>query len=136
MEQEISEKVKRLLRKVKMVYVSTANKDGTPHIAVEEGMIILNNDRVLFRAWFCFRTLENLRENPAISLALFDPETKQGYQLLGEMETMETGAILNGFVPGREGGWEGYPQAEHQLLLHIQKISSLALGPHSDEFLH
>jgi general stress protein 26 len=136
MEPEILEKAKKLLQKVKIVYVSTANKTGVPHIAVEEGMVFLEKSQILFRAWFCFKTLDNLRENPAVSLALLDPKTKQGYQLLGEMEKIEKGAILNGFAPGKEKGWAGYPQAEHQLLIRIQEISLLAAGPHSDEFLN
>lgn len=135
MEPAVLERIKKLLQKVKIVYVSTANKKGVPHIAVEEGMVFLNKDQVFFRAWFCFKTLDNLRENPAISLAFLDPKTKQGYQLSGKMEKIEKGAILNGFAPAKEKGWADYPQAEHQLLIRIQEISLLAAGPHSDEFL-
>jgi general stress protein 26 len=135
MEKEILEKVKKLLQKVKLIYVATSNKEGIPHIAVEEGMIFLDNDRVLFRAWFCFKTLDNLRENPSISLAVLAPKARQGYQLFGEMEKIEEGAILNGFAPVKEKVWTGYPQAEHRLLIRIQRISPLASGPHADEFL-
>ncbi len=68
-------------------------------------------------------------------MAVLDPKTNQGFQFLGKMEKIEQGAILDGIAPAKEKGRVGYPQAEHQLLISIQKISHLAVGPHSDEFL-
>jgi general stress protein 26 len=136
MDPGILEKVKRLLQRVNVVYVSTANKEGIPHVAVEKGMVLLEKDQVFFRAWFCLTTLDNLRENPIVSLAVLDPKTNRGFQLLGETEEIEKKAILNGFAPAKEKEWAGYPQAEYQLLIRIRKISHLATGPHSDEFLN
>jgi predicted pyridoxine 5'-phosphate oxidase superfamily flavin-nucleotide-binding protein len=129
----ILQKVKKLVQQVKVVYVATADKRAVPHIAASEGLTFLNKGQIVFRAWFCLRTVQNLEENPKLTLAVLDPETQEGYQLTGEINRIEKGAMLDGFVPGKEK--RGLPQAEHQLFIHIQEISELTSGPHSDEFL-
>jgi general stress protein 26 len=99
MEPGIFGRVKKFAQKVKVVYVATANKKGIPHLAASEGMTFVDQDRIFFRAWFCLRTVENLLENPRLSLGILDPKTQEGYQLLGEMERIEKGAILDGYAP-------------------------------------
>ena len=129
------EKVKTLVEKVKVVYVATADKEGIPHIAASEGISFVGEDQIAFRAWFCLKTVENLGQNPNLSLAVLHPKSKEGYQILGKIERIEEGAILDGYSPEEERKRAGYPQAEHQLLIRVEKISVLAAGPHSDEFI-
>jgi uncharacterized protein len=135
MERELMEKIKKLVQKMGIVYVATADRKGTPHIAAAEGMTFSDEDQITFRAWFCLKTVENLEKNPKLSLAILNPKTKEGYQILGELERIDRGAILDGFGSEKEKKWAGYPQAELQLLIRIQKLSSLTSGPHSDEFI-
>jgi uncharacterized protein len=135
MKRGMLEQVKKLVQEVGVVYVATSDREGVPHIAAAEGMTFAKEDRILFRAWFCLKTLENLEKNPKLSLAILHTGTREGYQILGEIERMERGAILDGYRPGEEKKWAGYPQAEHQLSIRIEKVSSLSSGPHSDEFI-
>jgi general stress protein 26 len=136
MDSEILEKVKQLVKKVGTVYIATADGKGTPHIAASEGMTFTNEGQVLFKAWFCLKTVENLEKNRKLSLAILSPKTREGYQILGEIERIDRGAILDGYGPGNEKKWAGFPQAEHQLLIQVLKVSALTSGPHSDEFIH
>ena len=135
MERETLEKVKKLVQKLGIVYLATADKKGTPHIAASEGMTFTKEGKILFKAWFCLKTVENLAMNRKLSLAILNPKTQEGYQVLGEIERIHKGAILNGNGSDQEEKWAGYPQAEHQLLIRVQKIASLTSGPHSDEFV-
>jgi predicted pyridoxine 5'-phosphate oxidase superfamily flavin-nucleotide-binding protein len=135
MDSETLREVKALARKAKRVYVATTDQEGTPHIAAAEGFSFIDEDRILFSAWFCLETVKNLEENPKIALAFLDPRKNKGYQLWGEMERIERGAILNGFSPEIDEKWKGYPQAEHQLYIRLVKVSPFSSGPHSDEFL-
>ncbi len=135
MKKAMLEKVKKLVQDVKVVYVATSDREGIPHIAAAEGMSFVKEDRILFKAWFCLKTVENLGQNPKLSLAILHPETGQGYQILGEIERIEKGAILDGYRPEEEAKWVGYPQAEHQLSIRIERVSSLTSGPHSDQFI-
>ena len=135
MDREILEKIKQLVKKVGTVYIATADREGTPHIAASEGMTFTKEGQVVFKAWFCLKTVENLEKNRKLSLAILNPKTREGYQILGEIERIDRGAILDGYGSGNEKKWAGFPQAEHQLLIQVQKISSLTSGPHSDEFI-
>ncbi len=135
MKKAMLEKVRKLVQEVRVVYVATSDKEGIPHIAAAEGMSFAKEDRIVFKAWFCLKTVENLGQNPRLSLAILHPETGQGYQILGEIERIERGAVLDGYRPGEETKWAGYPQAEHQLLIRVEKVSSLTSGPHSDQFI-
>lgn len=135
MERETLEKVKKLIQEVGIVYVATADREGIPHIAAAEGMTFTDEGQVIFKAWFCLKTVENLGKNPELSLAVLNPKTKEGYQILGEIERIDRGAILDGYGSEEEKKWAGYPQVEHQLSVRIQKVSSLTSGPHSDEFI-
>ncbi len=133
MEKGLLDEVKNLVQGVKVVYVATATREGIPHIAASEGMTFLDGDQVVFRAWFCIKTVGNLQENPRLSLAVLNPETREGYQLFGELERIEKGAMLDGFAFEKEREWAGYPQAEHQLFIRIKAVSHLTSGAHSDE---
>jgi uncharacterized protein len=132
MEPGILGKVQELARKVKTVYIATSNRKGIPHLAASEGLAFVGPDRIFFSAWFCRRTVENLRENPKLSLAMLDSETQEGYQLLGETERIEEGAILDGYAPDTEKRWAGLPQAEHRLFIRVKEVLHLSSGPHSD----
>jgi general stress protein 26 len=135
MEKGLLDEVRKLVQEVKIVYVATANREGIPHIAASEGMTFVDGDQVVFTAWLCIKTVENLRENPRLSLAVLNPESRKGYQLWGEMERIERGAILDGFSLEKEQEWISYPQAEHQLFIRIRGISHFTSGVHSDEVM-
>ena len=127
------QKVKELVEKVGTVYIATADRKGTPHIAASEGMAFTKEGHIVFKAWFCLKTVANLGENRKLSLAVLNPKTQEGYQILGEIKRIDRGAVMDGYGSDREKSWEGYPQVEHQLLIHAKKVSSLTSGPHSDE---
>jgi len=135
LERETLKKVKELVQKLGIVYLATADREGTPHIAASEGVTFTEEGKILFKAWFCLKTVENLAMNRKLSLAILNPKTQEGYQILGEIERIDRGAILDGYGSGREEKGAGYPQAEHQLLIRVQKLASLTSGPHSDEFV-
>jgi uncharacterized protein len=133
MERKIPGRIKKLAEKVKMAYVATSSKEGIPHLAASEGMTFLEQDRIFFRAWFCIRTIENLQENPKLALAILDPDTGEGYQLLSEMERIDRMATLDGYSPETAKKWAGLPQDEHQLRIRVKEVLHLTSGPHSDE---
>ncbi len=135
MDSEILREVEALARKAKRIYVATTDQDGMPHIAAAEGFSFIDEDRIFFSAWFCLETVKNLGDNPRIALAFLDPRKNRGYQIWGEMERIEEGAVLDGFSPELDQKWKTYPQAEHQLYIRLTRISAFSSGPHSDESL-
>ena len=71
-------------------------------------MAFTDGDQVVFRAWFCLKTVENLYEHPRISLGVLDPVTGKGYQLMGRMERVEGGYPQRVCASDGEG-LEGFP---------------------------
>lgn len=57
-------------------------------------MKVADNRHVAFEEWFCHKTLENLTVNPQITIGLVNTQAGKGYQLIGEVEEVNVGAIL------------------------------------------
>ncbi len=130
---EIGKEMKSLIEQSKWVYVGTSDKEGRVHLSVAEGMCVPDEKHIAFEEWFCPRTLENLKDNPQITVGVVDQETGKGYQMMGELEDVDVGAVMNGFSKEKEAEWRGYPQSKHQLYIRADSILKLNRGPHSDE---
>mgnify|MGYP005845678607 CR=1 FL=1 len=78
----------------KIAYLATADAAGVPHLAVGE-IVEAGGETLLFRGWLCPRTLANLEDNPAVSLAVgLGPE---GLQFVGTLEDKTVDAVLDGY---------------------------------------
>ena len=132
---EIGEDIRSFMEGSRLVCVGTSDHRGKVHLSVVEGMRILDEKHVVFEEWFCEKTLENLKENLQISVGVVDPRTGKGYQMMGEVEDVGLGAMLDGFDRDKEEAWRGYPQSQHQLHVRMDSVMELNKGPHSDEEL-
>lgn len=132
---KIPESVKEKIKDARIFFVATANKSGVVHMAAAERLSILDDENVAFTNWFCFKTMEHLRENPSIAIGFVDPETGKGHQLLGKVEAISAGAILDGFSCEceHEEGMAQYPQEEHELIIRVDHVLDLTTGAHSDQ---
>ncbi len=130
---KIGGEVKSVIEGADLFYVGTADKMGTVHLAVTGDLKVPDDMHVAFEDWFCHKTLENLKSNPRITVGVVDSRMKKGYQLIGEVERVNIGAILNGFSDQKEEEWSHYPQSTHQLFIRVDRIVELNIGPHSDE---
>ena len=127
----ISDEIASLCKRVKTAYIASSSQSGEPHLAVADNLLIADDEHIVFSSWFCYQTIENLKDNPSVSLVMWDSKVNSGYQLLGNVEKIDDGAILNGFAPDKEEA--GFPQVESRLTIRIKKILRFNLGPHSDE---
>lgn len=130
---KIEEGVKSLIEGCGYFSVGTSDQTGGVHLAVAVDLKVPDDEHVAFEDWFCRRTLENIKVNPRLTIGAVDSRTKRGYQLIGEVERVNTGAILNGFAEEKEDEWSHYPQSAHQLYIRVDRILELNIGPHSDE---
>lgn len=130
---EIKGELKSFIEGSTLIYVATSDRSGRVHLSVTDQISVPDEAHVAFEEWFCTGTLENLKENPLISIGLVDSRTGKGYQLLGEVEDVDLGAMLNGFAGDKEEEWRRLPQSQHQLYVRVEAISELVAGPHSDE---
>jgi hypothetical protein len=113
------------------VFVATADAGGLPHLAAAGLMRYISGKHVEIAAWFCPGTLANLQHNRKISLTVWDAREDLGYQLLGKVEEIEEGAVMNGYTPKVEGE-SSMPQFERKLQVHVDKVIAFSHAPHSD----
>ncbi len=118
-------------RRMKGVYVSTANARGLPHLAFATAVEIISGNRISVEEWFCPGTVQNVRENPLISVVSWNPDTDTGFQVLGKVEKMEETAMLNGFSPETED--VPMPQTERKLIILVDQVLSFSAAPHGDK---
>jgi len=129
---KISEVVKESIEKAHIIYVSTSDKEGIPHLAAGEKIVIPESGPIRLEAWFCIKTVENLMNNPHIAIATIDTGTKEGYQLIGKVENIEDKRMMDGFVPDLEEKWAGLSVTEYTLYVNVREVLKFNTGVHSD----
>jgi uncharacterized protein len=118
-------------KRMKHVYVATADLGGFPHLATAGSVEMVSDDQIAVEEWFCPGTVENVRENPLVSVVSWDSVKDVGFQILGNVEKTEEIAIMDGFSPEIEKGPQ-MPQSERRLLVRVHEVLSFSRGPHSD----
>jgi uncharacterized protein len=111
--------------------IATVDGAGLPRVATASRISpVPGRSAVVVDAWFCPGTLANLEVNRKTSLVLYDRRADRGHQLLGETETVEEVAMMNGYAPGREG--DALPQVERRLVVRVDRIIGFRNAPHPD----
>jgi len=134
--ENILSRIKDFSKQVELFYVATSNQKKEVHLAVAKDLIFLpDNEHVAFKSWFCKKTIENIFENPNISIAIYDAKADTGYQIVGRTVSKNVVAVLNGYSPQLEKVEREYPQEEYQLKIKIINIMDLHRVVHSDKYL-
>jgi predicted pyridoxine 5'-phosphate oxidase superfamily flavin-nucleotide-binding protein len=116
---------------VDYVFIATADAKGLPHIAGVGSLADTSEGLVAIQEWFCPTTVSNLKENPNISIIIWDPSRDFGYQMLGQLERIEEVGILDGYVPEKEAE-SRLPQEKERLLIRPFKVVKFCQAPHTD----
>ncbi len=127
----ISEKMKRFIEEINHGFVASADQRSRPHLAATTGLKVPDSNHIVFEAWFCRRTLENVTEVPRVALAVIDRQSGIGYQFLCRVENTAQIGILDGFSPGAAEE-PGFPQVEIRMTVRVEDILEFTQGPHSD----
>ena len=126
----ISEKLKKFIEETDLAFVASADQRARPHLAAGRGLKVPDPEHVVFEAWFCRKTLENVAEVPRITMVVIDAATGGGYQLVGTVEKVIPIGILNGFAPEAEA--PGTPQVESRMVVRVEEIMEFSTGAHTD----
>jgi hypothetical protein len=113
------------------VLVATASAEGVPHLAAAGGVQGGAGGTLEITAWFCPGTLENLERNPRLSLTVWDPGADRGHQIVGDLERIDTRALLDGFAYGLESDG-AVPQVERTIVMRPRRALVFTHAPHTD----
>ncbi len=109
------------------IFVGTSNKDGIPNISAKGTFIsILDDETIAYADVYSLKTLENVRQNPHVTIAVINAKTFKGYQFKGLAEVVESGPIL-------EDARNQNPQTSSVTKVRVQGVYLLDYGPKAGE---
>ena len=127
----ISPKMKRFIEETGGAIVASADSFGRPHLAAGGGLTVQGRRELVFAAWFCRETLNNVQQNPYVAVAVIDAGSGRGYQLTGRVVKTADVALLDGQAPQVEE--PGMPQVQWQMTVRVEQVLEFAHGVHSDQ---
>ncbi|MDD5254451.1 MAG: pyridoxamine 5'-phosphate oxidase family protein [Candidatus Omnitrophica bacterium] len=113
------------------IFVTSADKEGRPHLAAAEKVSLDHRGLLAIELWPCPATLRNAQENKHVSLIIWDAERDSGYQLSGEVEGVQEDAFLDGYIP-QAGKINPPPRVKRMLLIRVEQVVEFTRAPHSD----
>ncbi|OGX46609.1 MAG: hypothetical protein A3G38_00640 [Omnitrophica WOR_2 bacterium RIFCSPLOWO2_12_FULL_51_8] len=131
MRNELLKKAVDLGQRLGRIFLTTADNNGVPHLSIATKISINSNVELSVAGWFCPGTVANLESNPNIGVTIWDAERDIGYQLLGKKDALREVAMLDGYVPEREGKLH-LPQVEREVAVKVEKIFEFKQVPHND----
>lgn len=109
------------------VFVGTSSKDNMPNISAKGTFIrILDEETIAFADVYSRKTLENVRQNPRVSVAVINAKTYKGYQFKGRAEVVEGGPIL-------EEARQQNPQIASVTKVRVEQVYLMDYGPRAGE---
>ncbi len=114
-----------------LAFVGTADRNGRPNIAPKGSMGLENEETFVFAEGGGKKTLQNLKENPEVTVAYVDREKVEGYQFKGKAEIIEQGSLYDKFAKIAEERGRQKPIAV--VKIKIEEIYSLKPGPMAGE---
>lgn len=92
---KLSEEAKKIISEVHPALVATASKDGKPNVSPKGSFQVLDDEHVIFTDMASPRTVANLRENPQISVIVFDAANHKGCRIWGRCEILDSGELFD-----------------------------------------
>jgi hypothetical protein len=80
---KVTDEIKESMKGIKLAYLATAGKDGTPNVVPIGAFKLLDDETLLISDQFFKKTLKNLQENPKIALAWWGE--KDGFQIKADV---------------------------------------------------
>jgi hypothetical protein len=119
-------------KRVEHLFVALVGDGGFPYVNSARRIEQVAANQFALEEWFCPLTVQHLSENPRLAVLIWDPATDDGYEILGEALMFESGAYLNGFLPGLEEGAD-FSQVNRKLIIRAEKISPFSHALRCDD---
>jgi len=115
-------KIKEMIEKNPLA-LSTTNKEGKPHVIAVTDVKLIDENQLLIGNNFMKKTIDNIKNNPNVSLAVWDNKKgskAEGYGIDGIAEYYEKGKFLDMIKKIHQGC-----PARGAIVVNIKKISKL-----------
>ncbi|WP_449240652.1 pyridoxamine 5'-phosphate oxidase family protein [Desulfoscipio gibsoniae] len=120
--------VKDLFIKTAIYPVATASKDGIPNVVPIHFVKVYDEDTILLVDNFMDKSLKNLRENPQLSICVWDMDKKQAYQIKGKATIVSSGKPFDEAVDWVKKG-APHLAPKSAILMQVTSIYNCQPGP-------
>lgn len=124
----LTPEMKELFAKVKLFPVATASKKGIPNVTPIAFVTLVKDDTIWMADNFMNKTLANLKENPHVSIYLYDTEVKRCCQIKGNAEIRTSGEDYEKMKKMVQEKKPGLP-AKSLIIIRITDVFECMPGP-------
>jgi len=122
----LTDEMKEAIEK-NLVFVATASSDGTPNVVPIGFTRPIDNKRILIVDVFMKKTIDNLEENPKVSLIVQNAK-EHPYQFKGTAEAFKSGKFFEEAVEWAQNVMSEV-EPKSAVLVTIKEIYSVKPGP-------
>ena len=126
----ISAEIRRYIERAATAVLASTDNGGQPHLVLGNICSEDEGDQLVFENWLCKKTMDNVRENPQVSVAIIAPEERIGYQFLGSVVNTVDVAMVGGYQPEEKPS--GDLQVLTRLIVRVEKVVAFCEGLHVD----
>jgi predicted pyridoxine 5'-phosphate oxidase superfamily flavin-nucleotide-binding protein len=126
----LNAEMKETFSKVKLFPVATASKAGIPNVAPIAYVQLMGEDTIWLADNFMHKTLENVKENPRLAIYIYDPESKNCFQVKGTVTVHTSGAD---YEKMKKMVHEKKPElpAKSLIVMKVTEVFQCAPGPNA-----
>lgn len=126
----ITEQIRRVMATIPYVVLATTDSSSKPHIAIGSHVKISGDSLLIFENWFCPTTLANIDRNKLVSVVAINPDTGEGYQLLGSVVRSSNDGYPDAHAPSVS--LPETPQVLTRFTVKVDQTLAFTGGIHSD----
>jgi predicted pyridoxine 5'-phosphate oxidase superfamily flavin-nucleotide-binding protein len=131
---KLNAEMKETFGKLKLFPVATASKRGVPNVTPIAFVMLVSDDTIWLADNYMHKTLANVKENPALAIYIYDPESKKCFQIKGKVEVKTSGPDyekMKGMVKGKKPD----APAKSLLIMTVTEVFQCAPGPEAGKKL-
>ena len=96
---KLSDELKEAISQIKPAMVATTSKEGKPNVSPKGSLQVLDEQHLLFVDLRSPQTIKNLKENPCLSVIVFEQTSRKGWRIWGKVEEIiASGDLYDKFV--------------------------------------
>lgn len=94
----LTEEMQELVRRIRLGYVATVCRDGTPNLSPKGTTTVWDDDHLVFADIHSPNTVENLRHNPVVEINVVDSFVRKGYRFKGSAQVLTEGDLFEQII--------------------------------------
>jgi predicted pyridoxine 5'-phosphate oxidase superfamily flavin-nucleotide-binding protein len=122
--EKVNPEMREIIEEQKLCYVATASSEGRPNVSPKGSIICVDGDTLAFAAVRSEKTLKNLAENPAVSVAVLDVAQRKGYQFKGQATMISEGEIYCQVVDPLKKRLPNLPPVQAVIVIKVEEVHS------------